>query len=127
MALIYPQNSDLKKLLKSSLKKVPQSARLSAGGGVQKLKGQCPNAPGMKLGKASLTFDPETSSDISPKGKEQELTELLQLSAPKVYIQRDLDIPFEYLLLDLIVDLIMDLIPNRIQDLIPAVFLDPIL
>ena len=55
MALIYPQNGDLKKLLKSSRKKVPQSARLSAGGGVQKLKGQCPNAPSMNLRKASLT------------------------------------------------------------------------
>ena len=33
MALIYPQNGDLTKLLKSARKKVPQSARLSAGGG----------------------------------------------------------------------------------------------
>ena len=32
MALIYPQNSDLTKSLKSARKKVPQSARLSAGG-----------------------------------------------------------------------------------------------
>ena len=55
MALIYPQNGDLKKLLKSSRKKVPQSARLSAGGGVQKLKGQCPNAPRVNLSGASLT------------------------------------------------------------------------
>ena len=55
MALIYPQNGDLKKLLKSSRKKVPQSARLSAGGGGQKLKGQCPNAPSMNLRGASLT------------------------------------------------------------------------
>ena len=55
MALIYPQNGDLKKLLKSSRKKVPQSARLSAGGGVQKLKGQCPNAPRVNLRKASLS------------------------------------------------------------------------
>ena len=54
MALIYPQNGDLKKLLKSSRKKVPQSARLSAGGGVQKLKGQCPNAPRVNLRGASL-------------------------------------------------------------------------
>ena len=54
MALIYPQNGDLKKLLKSSRKKVPQSARLSAGGGVQKLKGQCPNAPRVNLSGASL-------------------------------------------------------------------------
>ena len=56
MALIYPQNGDLKKLLKSSRKKVPQSARLSAGGGVQKLKGQCPNAPRVNLRRASLTL-----------------------------------------------------------------------
>ena len=54
MALIYPQNGDLTKLLKSARKKVPQSARLSAGGGVQKLKGQCPNAPSMNLRGASL-------------------------------------------------------------------------
>ena len=56
MAVIYPQNSDLTKLLKSARKKVPQSARLSAGGGVQKLKGQCPNAPSMNLRGASLTL-----------------------------------------------------------------------
>ena len=55
MALIYPQNGDLTKLLKSARKKVPQSARLSAGRGVQKLKGQCPNACGMNLRMASLT------------------------------------------------------------------------
>ena len=56
MALIYPQNGDLTKSLKSARKKVPQSARLSAGGGVQKLKGQCPNAPSMNLRNASLTL-----------------------------------------------------------------------
>ena len=54
MALIYPQNGDLTKSLKSARKKVPQSARLSAGGGVQKLKGQCPNAPCVNLRNASL-------------------------------------------------------------------------
>ena len=54
MALIYPQNGDLTKLLKSARKKVPQSARLSAGGEVQKLKGQCPNAQDMNLSGASL-------------------------------------------------------------------------
>ena len=54
VALIYPQNGDLTKSLKSARKKVPQSARLSAGGGVQKLKGQCPNAPSMNLRGASL-------------------------------------------------------------------------
>ena len=54
MALIYPKNGDLTKSLKSARKKVPQSARLSAGGGVQKLKGQCPNAPSMNLSGASL-------------------------------------------------------------------------
>ena len=32
MAVIYSQNGDLTKLLKSAQKKVPQSARLSAGG-----------------------------------------------------------------------------------------------
>ena len=32
MALIYPQNGDLTKSLKSARKKVPQGARLSAGG-----------------------------------------------------------------------------------------------
>ena len=53
MALIYPQNGDLTKLLKSARKKVPQSARFSAGGGVQKLKGQCPNAQDMNLSGAS--------------------------------------------------------------------------
>ena len=53
---MFPQNGDLKKLLKSSRKKVPQSARLSAGGGVQKLKGQCPNAPRVNLRGASLTI-----------------------------------------------------------------------
>ena len=55
MAHIYPQNGDLTKSLKSARKKVPQSARLSAGGGVQKLKGQCPNAPRVNLRKASLS------------------------------------------------------------------------
>ena len=55
MALIYPQSGDLTKSLKSARKKVPQSARLSAGGGGQKLKGQCPNAPCMNLRKASLS------------------------------------------------------------------------
>ena len=37
------------------MQKVPQSARLSAGRGVQKLFGQCPNAFGMNLNGASLT------------------------------------------------------------------------
>ena len=54
VAVIYPQNGDLTKLLKSARKKVPQSARLSAGRGVQKLKGQCPNAQDMNLSGASL-------------------------------------------------------------------------
>ena len=63
MALIYPQNGDLTKLLKSARKKVPQSARLSAGGGVQKLKGQCPNAPCMNLRKASLNTDTNSYED----------------------------------------------------------------
>ena len=54
MGLIYPQNGDLTKLLKSARKKVPKSARLSAGGGGQKLKGQCPNAWDMNLSGASL-------------------------------------------------------------------------
>ena len=55
MTLIYPPNGDLTKLLKLARKKVPQSARLSAGGGMQKLKGQCPNAPCVNLSGASLT------------------------------------------------------------------------
>ena len=45
MALIYPQNGDLTKLLKSARKKVPQSARLSAGGGA-KAKRAMPKCPG---------------------------------------------------------------------------------
>ena len=45
MALIYPQNSDLTKLLKSARKKVPQSARLSAGGGGAKAKRAMPKCP----------------------------------------------------------------------------------
>ena len=57
MALIYPQNGDLTKLLKSARKKVPQSARLSAGGGVQKLFGQCPNACSVNLSGASLSAE----------------------------------------------------------------------
>ena len=44
MALIYPQNGDLTKLLKSARKKVPQSARLSAGGGA-KAKRAMPKCP----------------------------------------------------------------------------------
>ena len=44
---------------------MPQSARLSAGGGVQKLKGQCPNAPRVNLRGASLT-DPINSYDVKP-------------------------------------------------------------
>ena len=43
-ALMYRKNGDLANLLKSARKKVPQSARLSAGRGVQSLFGQCPNA-----------------------------------------------------------------------------------
>ena len=35
---------------------LPQSARLSAGGGGQSLKGQCPNAFGNIFDGASLTF-----------------------------------------------------------------------
>ena len=34
---------------------MPQSARLSEGGGVQSLFGQCPNRPGIFLSGASLT------------------------------------------------------------------------
>ena len=45
MALIYPQNGDLTKSLKSSRKKVPQSARLSAGGGGAKAKRAMPECP----------------------------------------------------------------------------------
>ena len=55
MALIYPQNSDLTKSLKSARKKVPQSARLSAGGGVQLPFGQCPNRGDANRKGASLT------------------------------------------------------------------------
>ena len=63
MALTYPQNGDLTESLKSARKKVPQSARLSAGWVVQKLKGQCPNAPSMNLRKASLTH--ESDKEVS--------------------------------------------------------------
>ena len=42
-------------LLKLAGKKVPQSARLSAGGGGQKLFGQCPNAFVSNFNGASLT------------------------------------------------------------------------
>ena len=38
-SLIYPQNGDLTKSLKSTRKKVPQSARLSAGGGCKSYMG----------------------------------------------------------------------------------------
>ena len=48
-ALMYRQNSDLANLLKSSRKKVPYSARLSAREEVQKLFGQCPNAQVINL------------------------------------------------------------------------------
>ena len=54
MALIYPQNGDLAKSLKSARKKVPQSVRLSAGGGGQSLFGQCPNRGDANLKGASL-------------------------------------------------------------------------
>ena len=64
VALIYPQNGDLTKLLKSARKKVPQSARLSAGGGVQKLKGQCPNAPRVNLRGASLKLNSSSSYQL---------------------------------------------------------------
>ena len=47
------------KMVKSRLKKVPQSARLSAGGGcitpIKLLFGQCPHRGGDKLKGASLT------------------------------------------------------------------------
>ena len=59
MAVICPQNDDLTNLLKPARKKVPQSARLNAGRGVQKLKGQCPNAWDMNLSGASL-IEPAT-------------------------------------------------------------------
>ena len=36
---MYPQNGDLSKSLKSARKKVPQSARLSAGGGCNRYLG----------------------------------------------------------------------------------------
>ena len=55
VAVIYPQNGDLTKLLKLAQKKVPQSACLSAGGEMQKLFGQCPNACSMNLSGASLS------------------------------------------------------------------------
>ena len=45
VSVIYPQNDDLTKLLKSARKKVPQSARLSAGGGGAKAKRAMPKAP----------------------------------------------------------------------------------
>ena len=45
MALIYPQNGDLTKSLKSARKKVPQSARLSAGGGGKSKKGNAQMPP----------------------------------------------------------------------------------
>ena len=54
MALIYPQNGDLTKSLKSARKKVPQSARLSAGGGA-KAKRAMPKCPRVNLSGASLT------------------------------------------------------------------------
>ena len=41
-------------MVKSRLKKVPQSARLSAGGGGKLLLGQCPHRGGDKLKGASL-------------------------------------------------------------------------
>ena len=56
MALTYPQNGDLTKSLKSGRKKVPQGARLSAGGGGKLLFGQCPPGGGDKLKGASLTM-----------------------------------------------------------------------
>ena len=55
MALTSPQNGDLTKSLKSARKKVPQSALLRAGGGVQSLFGQCPNRGGTIFKGASLT------------------------------------------------------------------------
>ena len=54
MALIYPQNGDLTKSLKSARKKVPQSARLSAGGGGAKAKRAMPKCPRVNLSGASL-------------------------------------------------------------------------
>ena len=50
MALTYPQNGDLTKSLKSARKKVPQSARLSAGGGGgEKKKREVPKCPGREF------------------------------------------------------------------------------
>ena len=62
MALTYPQNGDLTKSLKSARKKVPQSALLRAGGGVQSLFGQCPNRGGTIFKGASLSLP--SGSDI---------------------------------------------------------------
>ena len=56
MALIYPQNGDLTKSLKSARKKVPQSARLSAGGGGAKAKRAMPKFPRVNLSGASLIW-----------------------------------------------------------------------
>ena len=62
-ALMYRQNGDLANLLKSARKKSAPECPFECGGGVQKLKGQCPNARDMNLSGASLTT-------ASPSGDE---------------------------------------------------------
>ena len=87
MAVIYPQNSDLTKSLKSARKTVPQSARLSAGGEVQSLFGQCPNRGDAKFKGASLTtkvhFDFQQLFQIIERNTEDSSQRLFDKSAWK--------------------------------------------
>ena len=57
MALIYPQNGDLTKSLKSARKKSAPECPFEGGGGVQSLFGQCLNRGGAIFKGASLTCD----------------------------------------------------------------------
>ena len=57
-ALMYRQNGDLANLLKLARKKVPQSARLSAGGGGAKAKRAMPKCPRVNLSGASFREAP---------------------------------------------------------------------
>ena len=78
MALIYPQNDDLTKSLKSARKKVPQSARLSAGGAVKKAIRAMPKCLRVNLSGASLRkIEIEKNSKSDPYQEDSEASPTL--------------------------------------------------
>ena len=60
-------------MVKDGPKKVPQSARLNAGGRVQSLFGQCPNEGSKKLNGSSLTDFSASNHEGDPNNSINEL------------------------------------------------------